>query len=99
MADKKVVSIDLGREAVKFVYAQVNKGSVKLVGCQSVTLEISHDADDQAWRAAVLEVLKQQKAAGSLDKKSEIYVTLPSSQVLARALKIPTADLDRKSVV
>ena len=98
MADKKVVSIDLGREAVKFVYAQVNKGSVKLVGCQSVTLEISHDADDEAWRAAVLEVLKQQKAAGSLDKKSEIYVTLPSSQVLARALKVPTADLQNQIV-
>jgi len=96
VADKKVVSIDLGREALKFVYAQVNKGSVKLVDCQSVTLEISHDADDQAWRAAVLEVLKQQKAAGSLDKKSEIYVTLPSSQVLARALKIPTADLQNQ---
>ena len=98
MADKKVVSIDLGREAVKFVYAQVNKGSVKLVGCQSVTLEINHDADDEAWRTAVLEVLKQQKAAGSLDKKSEIYVTLPSSQVLARALKVPTADLQNQIV-
>ena len=93
MADKKVVSIDLGREVVKFAFAEVSKGSAKLTGCQSVTLEIAHDADDSAWRAAVLEVLKQQKAAGSLDKKSEIYVTLPSAQVLARALKVPTAEL------
>ena len=93
MADKKVVSIDLGREVVKFAFGEVSKGSVKLTGCQTVTLEVAHDADDSAWRAAVLEVLKQQKAAGSLDKKSEIYVTLPSAQVLARALKIPTAEL------
>ena len=93
MADKKVVSIDLGREVVKFAFGEVSKGSVKLAGCQSVTLEVAHDADDSAWRAAVLEVLKQQKAAGSLDKKSEIYVTLPSAQVLTRALKVPTAEL------
>ena len=93
VADKKVVSIDLGREVVKFAFGEVSKGSVKLTGCQTVTLEVAHDADDSAWRAAVLEVLKQQKAAGSLDKKSEIYVTLPSAQVLARALKIPTAEL------
>ncbi|MBO7543057.1 pilus assembly protein PilM [bacterium] len=98
MADKKVVSIDLGREVVKFAFAQVSKGSVKLTGCQSVTLEIAHDADDSAWRAAVLEVLKQQKAAGSLDKKSEIYVTLPSAQVLTRALKVPTAELQTQVV-
>lgn len=89
VADKKVVSIDLGREALKFVFAEVGKASVKLSACQSVTLDIAHDADDAAWRAAVLDALKQQK----LDKKSEIYVTLPSSQVLTRALKIPTAEL------
>ena len=89
VADKKVVSIDLGREALKFVFAEVNKANAKLVACQSVTLDLPHDADDAAWRAAVLDALKQQK----LDKKSEIYVTLPSSQVLTRALKVPTAEL------
>ena len=94
MADKKVVSIDLGREALKFVFAEVNKTNAKLVACQSVTLDIAHDADDAAWRAAVLDALKQQK----LDKKSEIYVTLPSSQVLTRALKVPTAELQTQIV-
>ena len=98
VADKKVVSIDLGREVVKFAFGEVSKGSVKLTGCQTVTLEVAHDADDSAWRAAVLEVLKQQKAAGSLDKKSEIYVTLPSAQVLTRALKVPTAELQTQVV-
>ena len=94
MADKKVVSIDLGRETLKFVFAEVGKASVKLSACQSVTLDIAHDADDAAWRAAVLDALKQQK----LDKKSEIYVTLPSSQVLTRALKVPSAELQTQIV-
>ena len=94
MADKKVVSIDLGRETLKFVFAEVNKTNAKLVACQSVTLDIAHDADDAAWRAAVLDALKQQK----LDKKSEIYVTLPSSQVLTRAQKVPTAELQTQIV-
>ena len=94
VADKKVVSIDLGREALTFVFAEVGKASVKLSACQSVTLDIAHDADDAAWRAAVLDALKQQK----LDKKSEIYVTLPSSQVLTRALKVPTAELQTQIV-
>ena len=92
MADRKVVSIDLGREALKFVTAEVNKGGVKIVACQNVTLDVPGGADDSAWRTAVLEALKQQ----NIDKKAEIYVVLPSAQVLTRALKIPTADVQQQ---
>lgn len=92
MADRKIVSVDLGRESLKFVFAEVNKGGAKIVACQTVTLDVANDADDAAWRAAVAETLKKQ----AIDKKTEIYAVLPSSQVLARALKVPTAELQQQ---
>jgi type IV pilus assembly protein PilM len=95
VGDKKVIGIDLGREALKYVVITVQKNTVAVEASGVRTLDLPNDADNAAWRAAAVRTLKDWAAEKKLPT-STVVVTAPSAHTLLRALKVPTATLDKQ---
>jgi len=93
VADKKIIGIDLGNETLKCVVLSVASDKPEIKDCKSVSLNLSLDSDEAAWRNAVVEVLKSWKSENFIQPEDDVCVTVPNDQVLIRALKIKTEDI------
>jgi len=95
VGDKKVIGIDLGREALKYVVIAVHKNTVAVEASGVRVLELPNDADNATWRAAAVRVLQEWISEKKLPAGA-VVITAPSAHTLLRALKIPTATLDKQ---
>jgi len=93
VADKKIIGIDLGHETLKYVALSIISDKPGIKECKSQDLNLAIDADDSAWREAVVNVLKSWKSEKLIQPEDELYITAPNDQVLIRALKIKTEDI------
>jgi len=93
VADKKIIGIDFGHETLKYVALSIASDKPGIKECKSADLNLSIDADDSAWREAVINVLKSWKSEKLIQSEDELYITAPNDQVLIRALKIKTDDI------
>ena len=93
MADKKTIGIDLGRETLKYVSLSNTSDKPQIKNYKSADLNLAADADDSAWRDAVVNVLNSWKSEKLIEPEDELCVTAPNDQVLIRALKIKTEDI------
>jgi len=98
VADKKVIGIDLGSESLKCVALSISNESVRVISCQAECLNITADADENAWNEAAGKILKKWKSENIITDDALITATSSSAHTLIRALKIPTADLQQKIV-
>lgn len=95
MGDKLAIGLDIGREAVKCVTLNVQKGGVSVKACKSIRLEVGADADLATWRAAALKALQQLRSERVLTDVP-VAVTAPTAHTLIRALKVPTAKYEQQ---
>ncbi len=93
MADKKTIGIDLGHETLKYVSLSITSDKPQIENYKSADLNLAVDADDSAWREAVVSVLNSWKSEKLIQPEDELYITAPNDQVLIRALKIKTEDI------
>ena len=93
MADKKTIGIDLGHETLKYVALSITSDKPEIEQCKSENLNLAIDADDSAWREAVVNVLKSWKSEKLIQPEDNLYITAPNDQVLIRVLKIKTEDI------
>jgi len=93
VADKKTIGIDLGHETLKYVSLSITSDKPQIENYKSADLNLAVDADDSAWREAVVSVLNSWKSEKLIQPEDELYITAPNDQVLIRALKIKTEDI------
>jgi len=93
VADKKTIGIDLGHETLKYVSLSITSDKPQIENYKSADLNLAADADDSAWREAVVNVLNSWKSEKLIQPEDELYITAPNDQVLIRALKIKTEDI------
>ena len=93
MADKKTIGIDLGRETLKYVSLSNTSDKPQINNYKSANLNLAANADDSAWRDAVVNVLNSWKSEKLIEPEDKLCITAPNDQVLIRALKIKTADI------
>lgn len=94
MGEKRAIGIDIGREALKYVVVTMQKNNVVVDTCGVRFLHVPAEADTAAWRTAATAALKELVAEKRIPTGAAV-ITAPTAHTLIRALKLPTATLDK----